>query len=165
MKNNRLHLVIAAIISVGLSTTAIAGQTFTLKGNNSPTGTRLPSISAHASLPFDKRYYELTQIQRDIYRSKFDSIGVNQVPPFPRNGLKDVYRPLIDANDKGLRGLLNVNVTINKRGEVVDLVVIDSPSNKLAKASAEVIRNTQFDPGYCAGEPCKMTLPIQINYR
>lgn len=164
MKTKRLHLVIAMITSVGLSAAATAGQTFTLKGDTQ-TGSRLQSVDAHASLPFDKRYYELTDQQRDSYRSRFDAISVNQVPPFPRNGLQDVYRPLIDANEKGLRGLLNVNVTINKLGQVEDLEVLSSPSNQLAEASAEALRNMQFDPGYCAGEPCKMTLPIQINYR
>ena len=164
MKTKLLHLVITAIMSVGLSATAIGGQIFSLKGN-SPTGTRLQSVDAQASIPFDKRYYELTELQRDAYRSRFDSISANQIPPFPRNGLQDVYRPLINANEKGVRGLLNVTVTINELGKVEELLIIDSPNNQLAKASAEVLRNTQFDPGFCAGEPCKMTLPIQINYR
>jgi hypothetical protein len=164
MKTNKALSLIVVTIGFGLTTAAYAGQTYTLKGE-SPTGTRLQSVDAHANVPFDKRYYELTESQRESYRARFDSIGATQVPPFPRNGLQDVYRPLIDANEKGVRGVLNVDVVVDEQGRVAKLNVIDAPNNQLAAASAKILRNTQFDPGYCAGEPCKMTFPVQITYR
>ena len=164
MKTIRYNFLIAALISASLTSVASAGQTFTLKGE-SPTGTKLQSVDAHASLPFDKRYFELTEAQRSTYRARFDSISADQIPPFPRNGLRDVYRPLIDANEKGLSGYLQVDVQVNAQGEVEDLTVLESPSNQLALASEKILRNTKFDPGYCAGEPCKMTFPVQIKYR
>ena len=164
MKTIKTLSLIALFISGGLTTAANAGQTFTLKGETQ-SGARQQSVDAHASVPFNKRYYEFTEAQRELYRARFDSISATQVPPFPRNGLQDVYRPLMDANERGARGFLNVNVEIDARGQVSNLTVLDAPNKQLAAASAEILRNTKFDPGYCAGEPCKMTFPVQINYR
>ena len=164
MKLTKTLALFAVVISFGLTTLANAGQTFTLKGT-APAGARLHSINAHANLPFDKRYYELTQEQRDLYRARFDSISATQIPPFPRNGLQAVYKPLMDANLRGVRGQLNVNVEIDASGQVSGFTVLNAPSKQLAKMSEKILRSTQFDPGYCAGEPCKMTFPVQISYR
>ncbi len=164
MKTTRFTWLISVLIGLGLSSAANAGKTYTLKGD-APTGTLLQSIDARSQLPFDKRYFELTDEQRTMYRARFDSISASQVPPFPRNGLREVYRPLIDANKKGARGVLTVNVKVNKSGQVEDLTVINSPNSQLADASERILRNMQFDPAYCAGEPCAMNFPVEINYQ
>ena len=163
MKSTKLIVMIGTIIGLGLSTTAFSAQQFALKGET-PTGTRLQQIDATASLPFDKRYFELTEQQRADYRARFSGIQQDEVPPFPRNGLQEVYRPLIDANKNGVSGQLTLNVVVNELGQVEDLKVLDAPNSQVADDSAEVLRKTQFEPAYCAGAPCKMTFPVQIKY-
>lgn len=164
MKTIKFSTLIALTFSCGLTAAANAGQTFTLKGDTSA-GARSQSVGAHASVPFDKHYYELTDSQRELYRARFDSISATQVPPFPKNGLQSVYGPLMDANERGVTGTLKLNVEVNERGQISNLTVIDAPSSHLATASAKALRNTKFDPGYCAGQPCKMTFPVQVTYR
>lgn len=164
MKPNKKHLLIAAIIGVGLNSAAFAGNTYNLRGD-APSGTKLQPVYAKAALPFDKRYFELTDEQRAQFRARFDSISASQVPPFPRNGLQDLYKPLIDANEKGESGVLQLNVVVNAQGQVEATTVVNAPSKQLAEASVVALRGMEFDPGYCAGEPCEMTFPVQINYR
>jgi hypothetical protein len=163
MKTKQFTAMIGTVIGLSLSVSAFAGQQYALKGDT-PTGTRLQQIDATAALPFDKQYFELTEQQRDTYRARFSGIESDQVPPFPRNGLQEVYRPLIDANNNGVSGQLSLQVVINELGQVEDLTVLNAPNANVAEKSAAAIRNTQFEPGYCAGAPCKMTLPVQIKY-
>ena len=164
MKTIKTLSFIALTFSCGLIAVAQAGQTYTLKGD-SQAGARLHTVNAHANVPFDKHYYELTRSQREIYRARFDSISATQVPPFPRNGLQAVYGPLMDANERGVRGKLKLNLEVNEQGQVANLTVVDAPNKQLAAASVKALRDTKFDPGYCAGEPCKMTFPVQITYQ
>lgn len=163
MKSTKLTMMIGTIIGLSLSTSAFSAQQFALKGET-PTGTRLQQIDATAALPFDKRYFELTEQQRTDYRARFSGIQQDQVPPFPRNGLQEVYRPLIDANKNGVSGQLKLDVVINELGQVEELNVVNAPNAQIAEDSAEALRKTQFEPAYCAGAPCKMTFPVQIKY-
>lgn len=168
MKTNRQNRLIAGLMSIGLcmtlSATASAGHSYTLKGE-APTGTLIKSPLAKANVPFNKHYYELSESERDSYRARFDSLESNQVPPFPRNGLRDVYRPLIEANELGKPGRLNINLDINEQGQVENIQLIDAPSKELAAASEKILRSMQFNPAYCAGDPCSMTFPIKITYK
>lgn len=163
MKTTGLTMLIGMIISLGLTASAFAAQKYTLKGDT-PTGTRLQQIDAIAKLPFDKKYFQLTAPQREAYRARFIGIAKDQVPPFPRNGLQDIYRPLIDANHSGASGQLRINVVVNEQGEVEEMEVLNAPNARIAEASKAAIRKTVFDPAYCAGAPCKMMVPVQIKY-
>jgi len=158
-----LLLSLALVCTAGSLATASAAQKYTLKGA-APTGTFIKTIDATSSIPFDKKYFELTQEQRTAFRARFDNIGLNQIPPFPVNGMKELYRPLIDANDTAAKGTLSLSVVVDESGQVSDLKVLNAPNERVAQSSAAALRKAKFTPAYCEGAPCKMSFPVQIKF-
>lgn len=163
MKKSTFIAVAVAALGTVFSVSAYAGQQYKLKGD-APTGTLIPTVEAVGTIPFDKRYVELDKQQREQFRARFGEIANSVVPPFPRNGMQDVYRPLIEANDRAARGTLSVNVLVDEHGQVTDLEVVDSPSPRLSSATQSALRDTQFDPAICDGAPCAMEFPVQIKF-
>jgi len=70
---------------------------FYLKGE-APTGSRIPSIDATSTIPFNKRFEALTADQQNLVKTRFDDLLNNDTPPFPSSGLRAVYKPLVNAN-------------------------------------------------------------------
>lgn len=163
MKPNRTPIIVG-LLALGLTTSALASQTYTLKG--APvSGSQFDTVLGKGSLPFDKRYFELSESERSNFRARFSAIDNTQIPPFPRDGLGAVYRPLIEANEVGAKGKLNVMLEINERGQVEELTIVNAPNTYLANATYKALKKTKFEPAYCAGEPCKMEFPVQVTFK
>ena len=165
MKTIRFHaLLITACLSFSIATAAASQKQYTLKGD-APTGTLIKTTDLTSSLPLNKRYFQLDDTEKSIYRSKYQSLSSSVIPPFPSKGLGSIYQPIVQEHKKSARkGTLLVTAVVDKNGQVESLSVHKSPSRHLAKASAAVLRNTQFDPAFCAGEPCKMEFPLRVEF-
>jgi hypothetical protein len=166
MKKNK-PIVASFALYIALAITSIANASvekayYTLK-SAAPTGTKIQSIDAKSAIPFDKRYFELSKSEKEIFRSKFENISSTEIPPFPRSGLKAIYKPLIEQfKILSVRGSLSLQVMVDENGQVTDFTVLQSPTSRLSKASEKILKNTLFDPAFCAGEPCKMGFPVTI---
>ena len=53
--------------------------------------------SAAWVLPFDKEYAELSQQQRQAFKSQYERMGEADEPPFPLAGLRSLYEPMVKA--------------------------------------------------------------------
>ena len=164
----KLVLLPALLTSIIVASTGIAAAATTqyqLKGN-APTGTKIASIDATSSIPFDKQYFEFSASERESFRSRFDQIANNDIPPFPRHGMQSIYKPILAEHKKTSKsGKLSVMATVDKTGRVTQLSVVESPNNRLAKVSAAVLRDTQFRPAFCDGEPCEMSFPVELTFQ
>lgn len=169
MKNLGISLIIAtAALGVSNANANInksPSELHTLKGK-APTGTHILSVEAVSPLPFNKRYAALTNAQKEIVRSKYENLGVNDTPPFPSRGLKSIYAPVIGVNKSlGKVGELRLIATINENGRVSNIVVQETPSKALSKRAIRSLRNASFDAASCDGAPCEMTFPMAIKFQ
>ena len=131
-----------------------------------PKGTKFKPVDARAEIPFDKKYTQLTNQQKGIYRSFFKGIEVNQTPPFPKGGTQTIYKPLIKGHARiGGGGFLALKAKVNKKGEVDEVSVYLTPSDKMTELAIAVLFNTKFEPATCDGEPCEMEFPFEFELR
>ena len=129
-----------------------------------PKGSKMRPVEAKSPIPFNKKYKQLTERQKKIYRSYFEGLKKDDIPPYPTNGLKDIYKPLIEGHKRvGGGGELLVFTEINEKGGVNKVIVFKTPSKDLAELATTVMFNTKFDPPTCGGEPCTMEFPFQYH--
>lgn len=128
---------------------------------DAPKGSKMRPIEATSYIPFNKKYDQLTERQKNIYRSYFEGLQKDETPPFPLGGLEEIYEPLIKGHARvGGGGELLVFSKIDKKGVVQEVTVYKSPTKKLAELVTTVMFNTKFKPAMCAGEPCGMDFPF-----
>ena len=163
-KSILLALSVALISSFNLAQAAATQKQYTLKGS-APTGTMIKTIDVTSSIPFNKRYHQLSQVEKDKFRAKYDRISSTETPPFPSSGMQAIYRPIIAEHKKLVgKGTLSMLAVVDETGKVESLSVSQSPSARMSELSASVLRNTRFDPAQCAGTPCKMEFPVELTF-
>ncbi|MBL4671399.1 MAG: hypothetical protein JKX81_03995 [Arenicella sp.] len=137
---------------------------FYLKGE-APTGSRIPSIDATSTIPFNKRFDALTAEQQNLVKTKFDDLRNNDTPPFPTSGLRAVYKPLINANQVfGDNSDLNVTAKVNSSGFVSGVTVHNSGNPRLVNYIEQRLQQVKFEPAKCNGIACDMDFPIEISF-
>jgi hypothetical protein len=178
MKNITLLAISAAIvysISAFGITVAHAGtyeaqssltpsKIFYLKGE-APTGSRIPSIDATSTIPFNKRFEALTAEQQNLVKTKFDDLRNNDTPPFPTSGLQAIYKPLVNANQAfGDNSDLNVTAKVNSSGFVSGVTVHNNPNPQLVNYIEQRLQQVKFEAAKCSGVACDRDFPIEISF-
>ena len=160
MKNLKmLTLVIATLVS----TASFAGtKQYSLKGDIVVGSSIRPTI-AISSIPFHKNYYSLTDQQKELFNSKFELLGVSDTPPFPKNGLKDIYRPILKQNIQlNSHESFSYTAKIDENGNVISIQQNGSTKAQVPQFVVESLSNVQFDPALCSGVACSMDFPIEF---
>jgi len=104
--------------------------------------------------------------QKNYFRSKYDNLGINETPPFPSQGLRSLYKPVIEMQrSTGATGLLKMTAIVGADGLVQSIEVHEAPNKHLAKRAKRTLRNATFDAATCDGEKCVMTFPFQIKFQ
>ncbi|MFT6407869.1 MAG: hypothetical protein ACJAQ6_001285 [Arenicella sp.] len=141
-----------------------SSEVFLLKGN-APVGSRIPTIEAKSTVPFNKRFNALTAEQKNLVRAKFDNLSSNDTPPFPSSGLRAVYKPLLKANKAfGDNSDINVTAKVNSSGFVNGVTVHGDSNEQLVAYIQRHLQNTKFEPATCNGVACDMDFPIDISF-
>lgn len=165
MKNLTTFL-LTAILLCGLQTAAHATpapKLYTLKGDTQ--GSRIPSIDAKSTIPFNKRFNSLTIEQQNLVKAKFEELGANDSPPFPTRGLRAVYKTVIQANKNyGDNSPLKVTATVDKKGRVSEVVVHNNTNRELVSYIERNLQYAKFDAARCNGVACEMDFPIEISF-
>lgn len=167
MKTSNLIVLFGTIVALFSVATAMASSQaqYSIK-LDPPTGTLLPSTALTSTVALNKRYFELTDSEKKSVRNSFGDLSANQTPAFPTQGLRSIYRPLIAEQGKTARGgVLSLVVRVDETGQVESVNVIESPTRDLAQASETILKNTQFDPGFCGGDPCSSDFPLEITFQ
>ena len=164
-KSGLIITALASLLTIASASAASSQSSYHLRGEP-PSGSKIPSVAATAPLPFDTRYVALSASHKALIKSAYESMGSNDTPPFPRRGLKQVYQPVIDANNNiGATGDLVLIADVNQYGFVETITVKTSPAQNLTVKAEEALRNTRFDPATCNGQPCRMTFPVKISFQ
>ena len=139
---------------------------YTLKQPDPWTGTNIRSEVASGTMPFDKRYSELTAEQKGRLKSQYERMGPEDEPPFPINGLGPIYKAIAAAQQKLLvEGTLSVAVEVNSLGEAVSVSVFQSSDPKMTQFVAAVLMKEPYKPALCGGSACTMQFPFRMNFQ
>lgn len=129
-------------------------------------GSKIRPVEAESYIPFDKAYTELTESQKKIFRAQYGVLKTTEEPPFPKHGMKEIYKPIIEAHAKVARaGTLFLVAMVDTDGKVENVAVYETPSDSITEVATAVLFNTEFDPAVCDGAPCKMEFPFEFNLR
>lgn len=160
-----ISLSIASSVLLSAGASATSNKTYQLRGD-APTGSRIKTVDAVSPISFNKRFANLSAKEQAIFKAKYDELSINDTPPFPRFGLRTIYRPLIKAN-KAIEatGSLQLTATVNANGFVESVKVIESPDVKLTAVAEDLLLSTRFDPASCNGIACEMTFPIDVTFK
>ena len=100
-------------------------------------------------MPFDKEYAELSQQQRQAFKSQYERMGEADEPPFPLAGLRSLYEPMVKAQARA-----NIEVRI-----------VRTPGKAMTNFVAGVAFLTKFKPAVCRGAPCAMGFPVRVDFK
>jgi hypothetical protein len=139
---------------------------YSLKQDEPNTGTNIKRSVAYGSvIPLDKRYGELSSEQQGYLRSQYESLGENDEPPFPVDGMGPITKAIVAGQGKFLvRGDINVAVDVNSQGEAVSVSVLKSPDAEMTKFVATILMLEKYKPARCNGTPCAMQFPLRFTF-
>jgi hypothetical protein len=169
MSLRTLPLVAAVLsqLSCALSQEAPSTTRFNLREGASFLGFKLdPPENAAGTLPFDRPYSGLTKGQKAQLRSCYVKLGEADEPPYPLEGLRAIYDPMVEAQ-RYLRveGEFSANVEVNAEGIATTVAILRTPNKKVTDFVAGVALLTKYKPAVCDGAPCAMGFPIRMEFK
>ncbi len=145
-------------------------------------GSEVFAIVGAAPLPVDKRFEELSEEQKSVYRSWYQNLGSNDDPPFPENGLLNLYQQTIGLHNKfaqshgGRRGTVGryfIVVPVDEHGVAHSIAIRKvgangihgnfEPDEGIANYLAAVFMREKYRPAQCGGAPCAMDFAVSLN--
>ncbi len=163
MKKNLLRLFLGSAALL-LPVMAAAQATYGLKETEPRVGTTIRAEVVRSTIPFDKKYDEMTAEQKDVFRSNYDKLSANDEPPFPLDGLAEIGREIVRLESSGqFRGPLIMTVHIDEKGEAQSTAVYKTPNDDFSKSVAIVAMKSRYKPAKCDGKPCAMDFPLIVD--
>lgn len=122
-------------------------------------------IVMESDVPLDKSYAQMTEQQRAVIKARYPLMDEADEPPYPINGMVQIQRGIYEAGrwNDGL-GELRLIVQIDSEGKAQSVSTYASPDPKMAKIIAELFMLSKYKPASCAGKPCAMAFPYQLNF-
>ncbi|MGZ5181167.1 MAG: hypothetical protein ACXWC6_07505 [Ramlibacter sp.] len=123
-------------------------------------------VSRGSMLPINRRYDQLTAEEKAHLLAVYESMGPDDEPPFPAEGLRPIHEAIQKAQQSLLvRGDLLMFATVGADGNVAEVKTIRSPDAQMAAVAAKVLFLTRFKPALCKGQPCRMDYPFSFHFR
>jgi hypothetical protein len=142
----------------------ITRQTYSTK--ETVTGSLIPKpVVTGIEVPIDKGYAQLTPEERRRVKSLYESMADGDEPPYPLHGPRQILEAAERLQKAMLvTGKLTLAVTVNSKGEPINVQSILSPDKQMTKIMAEVLLLQKYSPGSCKGVPCQMQYPLRIDF-
>jgi hypothetical protein len=174
MKTYQFGLLIAASLGAmsavhaqsALNPTSSANTTQQiLHESTSDTGSLLKKgLTWDSKIPLSKTYAEFSPKQKADFLALYESMGPEDEPPFPIEGIKPIFSALKKAQYKiKARGELNFAVSVGPDGKatkVEDFGSSDKPA--MTELAGSILLMTKFKPAVCGGKPCAMQFPFRL---
>ncbi|MFG5410330.1 energy transducer TonB [Piscinibacter sakaiensis] len=135
---------------------------YALRAERAEVGSNVPRVVMRDSLlPFDKPYAGLSPEQQALVKGYYEAMGPADEPPFPRRGLREVYRAVSKAAE-AVRGAgpVRLELDVDADGRPQALRVLESPGPAFNRAVAVLLMDVAFKPASCEGTPCRMAFPV-----
>ncbi|GAP37864.1 energy transducer TonB [Piscinibacter sakaiensis] len=137
---------------------------YALRAERAEVGSNVPRVVMRDSLlPFDKPYAGLSPEQQALVKGYYEAMGPADEPPFPRRGLREVYRAVSKAAE-AVRGAgpVRLELDVDADGRPQALRVLESPGPAFNRAVAVLLMDVAFKPASCEGTPCRMAFPVEM---
>ncbi len=164
--HERLAIAGLLFVCAAAALAADPAASFGMKDSSPPTGSSLRRNIVEGSLPFDKRYDELTPAQRELFKSRYEPMAADDEPPFPVDGLG----PMMLALQKGavrydVRGRLDMSVVIGPDGAPQAVTAYETPGDeRFTKFAATILMVQKYKPAVCGHRPCQMAFPVLLTF-
>ena len=167
----RSAVIAVAVVLNACQANPVAGERsrparYSIKQDEPSTGSTINrEIVIGGTVPFDKRYSELTAEQQRILKSQYQRMGDADEPPFPVNGLRPIYLMLANGQrELRVNGPLSIFVEVDSEGRATKVSVLQSPNPEMTKLAASVLLLEKYKPAVCSGIPCTMEFPLRITF-
>ena len=168
MRHIHKRLAIASLFFACAATTWAAGEPerFEIKDAQAPTGSMLKRGVVTGDLPYDKRYDQLTEAQRDLVKANYEPMAADDEPPFPADGLGAVMKALRKAASATYpRGVLDIAVEVGPDGVARSARIYHAPDDaRFTQYAAQVLMLTKYKPAVCGGKACAMWFPLNATF-
>lgn len=143
-------------------TSALSQRSDIVREADPQTGTKLRQTISKATLyPLTKTWFEFTPEEKARLRQFYETMGENDEPPFPIDGLGEITRELAArAGRLNYQGELSIHVTVDATGRAKSIDFVKYVDFEAAKSLAYVLVKTKYKPALCAGVPCEMQFPF-----
>jgi hypothetical protein len=126
----------------------------------------LDRVIMRGSLPYDRSYEELSPEQKAVLRAKYDSVGPNDEPPYPKYGLSDVADAVARMPVREpVKGEVVLTVRVDEHGDGKSVSIYKTPDAKLSNLVALMLTRSKFKPGLCEGRPCAMDYVFRYYFK
>lgn len=107
----------------------------------------------------------------DLNGKAISKDSIFKAPSYPK-GIQSFYKYLgssvrypVQARLNNIRGKVYLRFTINKQGEIVDIMVVSSPDRSLSEEAFRVLQNSpKWIPGRIFNKPTNVEYAININF-
>jgi hypothetical protein len=163
----RLDLFFAIVALVGCSAAAAQSNSRFVLREEIMTAKAIPDVLARSTrIPIDKRYSELTPEQKEVLASYYESMGPEDEPPFPEDGIGVIVKPIVKAQHKLLAtGPLRLIVDVTSKGTATSVKAVGSPGAEMTRFAASVLLLTKFKPARCTGVPCAQQYVFNLDFQ
>lgn len=155
-----------------LAASCAAGQEasprrYSIKQDAPDTGSHIRRDTISGSrVQLDKPFRELPAGEQAIWKSQYENLGADDVPPFPARGLARLYQAMSLVQRKHqVQGPLTMFVSIDSSGSATSVAVLRSPDPQATKDVAALLMLEEYTPGVCKGVPCAMEFPFRVTFR
>lgn len=159
-------LLLASIVALGMATFSASADDkarYVMKEDISQVGTLIRSNAVTASFPLNFSYEQLSEAQKQGVRSKYQSLGPDDEPPYPLKGVQPFLAAIHQANMRMQeRGKISLTVRVDSNGVAQDVAIYQAPTPEMGKFAASVALQQQFKPGSCKGTPCSMEFLYEV---
>jgi len=112
----------------------------------------------------DLRYDQMTPEQQAAVKSVYDRMPADDEPPFPAGGMSPVVKALLKgAGAYHVYGLVDLTVEVGPDGTARGVSAYALPDDAdFRQFVVSLVMVTRYKPAVCAGKPCVMSWPLQL---
>jgi hypothetical protein len=108
-------------------------------------------------------YEQLSADEQQRFKASYERLAEGDEPPFPRQGLKALYDPVLKAQSRfAAGGDLFLVALVGADGKVTEVRTYGSPSVEMTRFASELLLITSFKPAVCGGRACAMEFPLRM---
>ncbi len=137
---------------------------YTVTEDEPRTGTRIRrNVVAGNLVPLNRTYAQLTDAEKQIVKSQWQSIAPDDEPPYPADGLLPVQRAIQKvAQATDWTGPLALVAKVDAAGTVTAVDLLRPADPTVVARAADVLMHIRFKPAVCSGRSCAMDFPFRM---
>lgn len=165
----RVAVWLIGLVAIALPVSAADAQPrpqYSIRQDSPPPGSHIRrDLTGPIAIPVNLPYEQLSAADRLKFHANYESIVEGDEPPFPKQGLGALLKPITKGQQKlYVSGDLSLVAVVAPSGEVQEVRVHGSPSPEMTRFATQILFTTPFKPAVCRGQPCAMEFPLRLRF-